>query len=144
MASSYPAYAPQEPSSNAYYANLNQSGRYPPNRSAASLDSDTSSSDHDKDGVAKEAANLSGHNRPVVDFRGINRTPSPTPSEAKELAKNGVFDWQAMKKLNYWFRKEWLWYYVIGIICLVGVILFTVYHKTIVDWLKPQADKMKE
>ena len=42
-----------------------------------------------------------------VDVRAINRTPSPTPSEAKELAKKGVFDWEAMMKWRYWFRKDW-------------------------------------
>ncbi|KAI0327078.1 hypothetical protein GY45DRAFT_1257786 [Cubamyces sp. BRFM 1775] len=72
----------------------------------------------------------------------INRTPSPTPSEAKELAKTSIFDWEAILKWSYWLRKEWAWYYVIFIVCLVGVILFTVYHIQIVHWLKPAADWM--
>ena len=42
-----------------------------------------------------------------VDMRQISRTPSPTPSEAAELQKKGIFDWKAMKNWRYWFRKEW-------------------------------------
>ena len=47
-----------------------------------------------------------GGPRVAVDVRTVNRTPSPTPSEAKELAK-GVFDWSAMMKWRYWIRREW-------------------------------------
>ncbi|OSC97850.1 hypothetical protein PYCCODRAFT_1447767 [Trametes coccinea BRFM310] len=49
-----------------------------------------------------------------------------------------------MKKRSYWLRKEWTWYYVAFIVCLVGVILFTVYHKQIVAWLRPAADWMHD
>ena len=37
-----------------------------------------------------------------------------------------------------------LGYYVAFIIALIGVALFTIYHKQIVDWLKPAADWMHE
>ncbi|KAH9847614.1 snare associated Golgi protein-domain-containing protein [Lenzites betulinus] len=47
-----------------------------------------------------------------------------------------------MLKWRYWIRKDWIWYYVAFAISLAGVILFTVYHKQIVDWLKPAADWM--
>ncbi|KAI0819566.1 snare associated Golgi protein-domain-containing protein [Trametes gibbosa] len=49
-----------------------------------------------------------------------------------------------MLKWRYWFRKDWLWYYIAFVVCLVGVILFTVYHKQIVNWLKPAADWMHD
>lgn len=35
------------------------------------------------------------------------RTPSPTPSEQKEL-NSGVVDWKAMGNWRFWFRKKWL------------------------------------
>lgn len=34
------------------------------------------------------------------------RTPSPTPSEAKEL-QHGAINWKAMRSWKFWFRKEW-------------------------------------
>ncbi len=39
--------------------------------------------------------------------RDATRTPSPTPSEAKEL-KTGVFSWEVMGKWRFWIRREWL------------------------------------
>ncbi|KAH9937921.1 uncharacterized protein BXZ73DRAFT_76540 [Epithele typhae] len=146
----YPAYAPQSPSSNIPYSNvrqnsLPQTNAYPPpnryDRSATSLDSEDSA-DHDK--AKWHAPGAMGPRGPAVEVRAVTRTPSPTPSEAKELKKSGIFDWQAMSKLRYWFRKEWAWYYIIFIVCLVGAILFTVYHKTIVNRLRPAADWMHD
>ncbi|KAI0706607.1 snare associated Golgi protein-domain-containing protein [Earliella scabrosa] len=49
-----------------------------------------------------------------------------------------------MMKWRYWIRREWAWYYVAFIVCLVGVILFTLYHKEIVHWLRPAADWMHD
>lgn len=37
----------------------------------------------------------------------VSRTPSPTPSEAKEL-ESGAVDWKALLTGKFWFRKEWL------------------------------------
>lgn len=34
-------------------------------------------------------------------------TPSPTPSEQKELT-SGAIDWKAMTKWRFWIRREWL------------------------------------
>ncbi|KAF5346208.1 hypothetical protein D9756_011139 [Leucocoprinus leucothites] len=64
------------------------------------------------------------------------RTPSPTPSEIKELGK-GAIDWKAMTNWRFWIRREWLWYYVALVIILVLTALMTLYHKQIVDWLTP-------
>lgn len=38
---------------------------------------------------------------------GLNRTPSPTPSEAKEL-QTGAIDFKAMMNWRFWIRREWL------------------------------------
>lgn len=69
------------------------------------------------------------------------RTPSPTPSEAKEL-KTGAIDWKSLTDWRFWIRKEWLWYYIILIIILVVTILITVFHTQIVHWLTPTAQKI--
>lgn len=43
------------------------------------------------------------------DLRGGGgRTPSPTPSEQKELARESMFDWKTMMSWRFWFRREWL------------------------------------
>jgi hypothetical protein len=35
------------------------------------------------------------------------RTPSPTPSELKEL-RTGAIDWAGLRSWRFWFRREWL------------------------------------
>lgn len=65
-----------------------------------------------------------------------SRTPSPTLSERREL-RTGVFDWKSLRSLRFWFRREWLWYYVAFFIICVVTALVTLYHKQIVHWLTP-------
>ena len=43
-----------------------------------------------------------------IDMRQISRTPSPTPSEMTALSKKHLIDFQAMKSVKFWFRREWL------------------------------------
>ncbi len=38
--------------------------------------------------------------------RDLSRTPSPTPSEAREL-KTGAIDWKSLTKWRFWIRREW-------------------------------------
>lgn len=122
MASAYPAaYSPRTPQSNIPYAGVSTAPTYPypPHNgydaSAASLDSNDSD-DRDpthKGGGALPSKEANGWERgrpavAAVDIRAVNRTPSPTPEEAKELAKTSVIDWKAMMKWSYWLRKEWI------------------------------------
>ena len=94
----------------------------------------------------------------------VSRTPSPTPSEAAELARDGVIDWKTMTNWRFWFRREWLCalnrlsfsvsqlripfpssgYYVLGIVVSIVTLLLTVFHHQIVDKLTPVAHKIKE
>ncbi|KDQ58840.1 hypothetical protein JAAARDRAFT_56898 [Jaapia argillacea MUCL 33604] len=92
-----------------------------------------------------------GYNGPVQQprkneplARDISRTPSPTPSELKELEKSGPFDWEKWSDWRFWIRKEWLWYYVAFVIIVVLVALMTIYHTQIVHWLEPVANWMKD
>ncbi|KAF8654833.1 hypothetical protein AX16_003353 [Volvariella volvacea WC 439] len=71
-----------------------------------------------------------------IDLRDTIRTPSPTPSEARAL-KSGVIDWKSITNWRFWFRREWLWYYVALVIIVVVSALVTFYHEQIVDWLTP-------
>jgi len=82
----------------------------------------------------------------------ISRTPSPTPSEAKEL-KTGAIDWKTLRTKSFWFRREWLCaslifhlealadrnlgYYVILVVLVVITVLVTIFHRQIVDALTP-------
>jgi hypothetical protein len=38
--------------------------------------------------------------------RQLNRTPSPTPSELRELG-SGAIDWKRVTSWRFWIRKEW-------------------------------------
>ncbi|THH05917.1 hypothetical protein EW145_g4446 [Phellinidium pouzarii] len=80
----------------------------------------------------------------VVSERYVSRTPSPTPSEASALNRKGLVDWQKMAKWKFWFRREWIWYYVILTIIMIFVILISVYDRQIVRWLEPDAQKVKK
>lgn len=43
----------------------------------------------------------------LEEGRGTGRTPSPTPSEEKEL-QSGAINWTAMMNWRFWFRRAWL------------------------------------
>jgi hypothetical protein len=68
------------------------------------------------------------------DGRQISRTPSPTPSEERELRTAGAFDWRNLLQWSFWIRREWLcsspnppvhylaltcvfWFYEIRVLC---------------------------
>ncbi|KAK0501181.1 hypothetical protein EDD18DRAFT_1347265 [Armillaria luteobubalina] len=67
----------------------------------------------------------------------ITRTPSPTPSEAKQLNNNGLLGGEDGGNWRFWIRREWLWYYVaLGAIIILTALLL-IFHTQIVDWLAP-------
>ena len=92
------------------------------------------------------------------------RTPSPTPSENALLSRKGVIDWKKMMGWRFWVRREWLCesgsmncvttryqkshrllgYYVILAIILIIFALISIYDRQIVNWLQPEADKIKK
>ncbi|KAI0050493.1 hypothetical protein FA95DRAFT_1555612 [Auriscalpium vulgare] len=76
--------------------------------------------------------------------RRISRTPSPTPSEAEELSRTSVFDWKTLRSWRFWIRKEWIWYYVLGIVLTVITALITIFHTQIVDKLTPATHWIKD
>ncbi|THH14146.1 hypothetical protein EW146_g6147 [Bondarzewia mesenterica] len=122
MASAYQAY--DGPSSNGYL--------YPPNGSTYNLNSSST-------------VNLNvNKSKNEDDARRISRTPSPTPSEAAELARGSLFDWKTITHWRFWIRRKWLWYYVAFTIIGVITILITVYHKQIVHWLTPATNWMHD
>ena len=92
--------------------------------------------------------------------RQLNRTPSPTPSELRELG-TGAIEWKRVMSWRFWFRKEWacssltlflriatdeehIVYYVISVVLIVLVALMTVYHVQIVHWLTPVATWLRD
>lgn len=122
MSSPYPAYG-QQPGANDPYL-------YPPNGSSAPYSFDDSSS--------------TVHGKYEFASNRISRTPSPTPSEAAELARTGLFDWKSMTSWRFWLRREWLWYYVFAVILTAITLFVTVFHHQIVDKLTPMAHKVKD
>ena len=135
MSSPYPVYGNPRPGSTP--------DLYPPNPSLSP--SNSSSTIHGKHDFVPDR---------------ISRTPSPTPSEAAELARTGLFEWKAMASWRFWLRREWfctsrpflsksyptnfrLGYYVIGTILTVITTLTTIYHHQIVETLTPAGHWMK-
>jgi uncharacterized membrane protein YdjX (TVP38/TMEM64 family) len=66
----------------------------------------------------------------------LSRTPSPTPSEMKEL-ETGAVNWRSLSTRKFWFRKEWIVYYIILAVILVITSLTIIFHTQIVNWLTP-------
>ena len=98
MAPPYQAYGSRPGNAYLHETPLGGSGAY--SRDNLSIDS-----------TAEEAykqANPSYIKDAQIDMRSVTRTPSPTPSEQTELSKKHLWDFKAMSKLDYWFRREWL------------------------------------
>ncbi|KAF5378929.1 hypothetical protein D9757_008744 [Collybiopsis confluens] len=122
--SSYAAY--DQPTHSQQYWNSN--GDYPPSKSFnAPID-------------GRPNSHLSANIQ--LDRPGMNRTPSPTPSELRELSTTAI-DFKAMMNWRYWFRREWLVYYIVGTIAATLTILMTVFHDQIVTWLHPVTQRIQ-
>ncbi|KAJ7262680.1 hypothetical protein B0H12DRAFT_1047381 [Mycena haematopus] len=73
--------------------------------------------------------------------RGMSRTPSPTPSEAKAL-NEPLFSMKQLLNWRFWVRKEWTLYYIVISIILVLTALISIYHHQIVKALTPVTNWM--
>ncbi|KAN0133420.1 SNARE associated Golgi domain containing protein [Lactarius tabidus] len=122
MSSPYPAYGrPPRGASNPYM--------YPPDGASVPYSLNDSST--------------TIHGKYEFNANRVSRTPSPTPSEAAELARDGVIDWKTMRSWRFWLRREWLWYYVLAVLVTTITLFLTVFHHQIVDKLTPLAHKVK-
>ncbi|KIK64267.1 hypothetical protein GYMLUDRAFT_40552 [Collybiopsis luxurians FD-317 M1] len=128
MASNYPAQnlPYDEPSHAQQYWSSN--GQYPPSKSS---------------NTAKQGPNNHLSANITFDRPETNRTPSPTPSEMRELQTSAI-DFKAMMNWRFWLRREWLWYYVIGVIIVVLSTLMTIFHDQIVNWLHPVTSRIHD
>ncbi|KAK0187211.1 hypothetical protein F5146DRAFT_1063944 [Armillaria mellea] len=69
--------------------------------------------------------------------RDVARTPSPTPSEAKQLRTDGLLSGEDARNWRFWIRKEWFWYYVaLGLIVTLTTLML-VFHNQIINWFTP-------
>lgn len=103
MSSPYPAYG--GPSSSGYL--------YPPNGNGTTYALDSSSTvnvnTNYNNGLSGGSVNTNkGKAGGDLDPRRISRTPSPTPSEAAELARDSLLDWKTLLSWRFWIRREWL------------------------------------
>ncbi|KZO96605.1 hypothetical protein CALVIDRAFT_498406 [Calocera viscosa TUFC12733] len=66
--------------------------------------------------------------------------------EAEEDEDDGgsLFDFKKMKSWRFWLRKQWIPWYIIGILLIVLTALMTIYHTQIVAWLTPAATWMRD
>ncbi|WWC62935.1 uncharacterized protein I303_105533 [Kwoniella dejecticola CBS 10117] len=62
----------------------------------------------------------------------------------REFLKKGMVDWKKLSAWRFWIRKEWWYWYIIAIVGAVLVILMSLYHDEIVDWMTPFANWMKD
>ncbi|KAF9516965.1 hypothetical protein BS47DRAFT_1359953 [Hydnum rufescens UP504] len=70
------------------------------------------------------------------------RTPSPTPSELVELNRS-AYDLRGAISLKKIFRKKYIPWLIAIVLILVLVVLTTIYHTQIVNWLAPLSRKLK-
>ena len=118
-----------------------------------------------KSSVSSTQGTSNGISREVLGYAGpiyrVSRTPSPTPSEQRELER-GVIDWKGMASWKFWFRRKWLCachssffssfrstdgvlgYYVGALVIGVFTAVFSFFHKRIIDWLTPAAEYLRE
>ncbi|KZP30706.1 hypothetical protein FIBSPDRAFT_92305 [Athelia psychrophila] len=68
--------------------------------------------------------------------RGLNRTPSPTPSEAKMLGGGRSFDLRESLKP----KRENIVFIIFFVLILTVLIVFAALHNKIIDALKPELD----
>ncbi|KAH7101700.1 snare associated Golgi protein-domain-containing protein, partial [Auriculariales sp. MPI-PUGE-AT-0066] len=67
------------------------------------------------------------------------RSPSPTPTEILEINRP-LYDLTPYKSKKYWLQWRLVPWYIGGIILIAGFTLLTIYHKEVVNYLKPAAD----
>jgi hypothetical protein len=83
------------------YAMGGQQGQYPP-PPPSSTTYDTASTAYSPNGKPPF------DNQMNADYgRDVARTPSPTPSELKEMS-SGAIDFKAMLNWRFWIRREWI------------------------------------
>ena len=72
-------------------------------------------------------------------FQHTHQTPSyhtsPTSIADAELTEEeleeyerGIISWSRARRFDFWFRREWFWGYIGGIVLIVLVVLMTVFH----------------
>ncbi|WWC71080.1 uncharacterized protein I206_105033 [Kwoniella pini CBS 10737] len=62
----------------------------------------------------------------------------------REFLSKGMIDWKKLSGWRFWIRKEWWYWYILAIVGVVLVILMSLYHDQIVDWMTPFANWMKK
>jgi uncharacterized membrane protein YdjX (TVP38/TMEM64 family) len=78
----------------------------------------------------------------------MTRTPSPTPSETRELERigqsSGLINWKLLRSKDFWLSRNGLKYGLIGAVIITIVVLFAVYHKAIIIALTPATNWCKD
>jgi hypothetical protein len=58
-----------------------------------------------------------------------------TEEERKEYEK-GIVTWSKVIHWRFWLRKEWLWYYIAGILIVILVALMAFFHKDVSGYFR--------
>ncbi|KAI0761575.1 hypothetical protein BD413DRAFT_485762 [Trametes elegans] len=92
--------------------------------------------DEDEEAKAKAAG---------VNVRGVLRTPSPTPSEARVLdGKTQVVDWRRYLKPQQYANKKGAWTIAVIVAAITFTAVFLAYQNRIVEWMRPFANWMHD
>lgn len=82
----------------------------------------------------------SSPSRPSTAHRPHRSTMHETENELTEDERieyeKGVLNWSAMKSWRYWIRREWLWWYIIGVFIIVIVALMAFFHHDVSSCVK--------
>jgi hypothetical protein len=88
-----------------------------------------------------------------------NTTEDTLTEEERKQYEKGIVTWSKVIHWRFWVRKEWLWYYIAGILIVILVALMAFFHKDvsgifhtaetadadrqIVHWLTPFTQRMR-
>ena len=61
----------------------------------------------------------------------MQETDQELTEDERAAYEAGILDWNKMKSWRYWIRREWLWYYILGLVIVVVVGLMAFFHKDV-------------
>ncbi|RDX41829.1 hypothetical protein OH76DRAFT_178085 [Lentinus brumalis] len=80
-----------------------------------------------------------------VDFRGVTRTPSPTPSEVESLSvKSGSINFKKYANPEYFKNPRNIFTLIVTLLIAGAIIVFVALQSTIVDALSPASNWLRE
>lgn len=61
----------------------------------------------------------------------MQETDDELTEDEREEYENGIITFSKVKNWRFWIRREWLWWYIIGIILVILVALMAFFHRSV-------------